>query len=123
MVEMLARTGKKISNLLEFLYGITGRLYAIETQVAATPEMRIVIPQRLRAMVDVCDNDLLPCIGPNKVLRLSELDGMKFYMENDNWVLLRFSGTEPVLRLFAEADSMERAWDLVNALKQAVSLQ
>ncbi len=123
MVEMLARTGKKISNLLESIYAITGRLYSIETHVAATPEMRIVIPQRLREMVEVYDKDQLPCIGSYKVLRLSELDGMKFYMENDNWVLLRFSGTEPVLRLFAEADTMEKAWDLVNALKKVMGLQ
>ena len=121
MVEMLARTGTKISNLLEHIYGMTGRLYSVETHVAATPEMRLVIPQRLRDMVVVCD-DHLPRIGPYKVLRLSEMDGMKFYLENDNWVLLRFSGTEPVLRLFAEADSMEKAWELVNALKQAMNL-
>jgi phosphomannomutase len=41
--------------------------------------------------------------------RVSFLDGIKFYFANDNWLLLRFSGTEPVLRIFTEADSEERA--------------
>ncbi|MEZ4717915.1 MAG: hypothetical protein R2851_17770 [Caldilineaceae bacterium] len=35
---------------------------------------------------------------------LSHEDGTKFYLEHDNWLLLRFSGTEPLLRIFAEAD-------------------
>ena len=36
------------------------------------------------------------------------MDGTKLYLENDNWALLRFSGTEPVLRLAVEADTRRR---------------
>lgn len=46
--------------------------------------------------------------------------GIKFYLENDNWLLLRFSGTEPILRMFAEADSPEKAHELLDYLKQFV---
>ena len=41
------------------------------------------------------------------------MDGTKLYLENDNWALLRFSGTEPVLRLAVEADSPEKAQELM----------
>jgi phosphomannomutase len=41
-------------------------------------------------------------------------------LEHDNWALLRFSGTEPVLRLFVEADSPEKADELIQWLKQFV---
>ena len=92
VVEMLARTGQKISQLLERVYAITGRLYDLEESLPATPEMRIVVPRRLKEA---------PCghIGPYPVIGVSHMDGTKLLLENDNWALLRFSGTEPVLRL------------------------
>ncbi len=66
-----------------------------------------------------------PCthIGAYPVVRLSHLDGTKFYLGNDNWALVRFSGTEPVLRLFVEADSPEKASELMVWLKQFVEAQ
>ena len=48
VVEMLARTGKKISQLLETVYALTGRLYRLEENFPATPEMRIAVPRNLR---------------------------------------------------------------------------
>jgi phosphomannomutase len=111
---MLAKTGQKISQLRERVYDITGRLYAIEDNVPATPEMRIIIPQR----VNEAPSDH---IGPYPVVRVSHLDGTKFFLENNNWALLRFSGTEPVLRLFAEADSPEKAQELIDHLKTFVT--
>jgi phosphomannomutase len=54
-------------------------------------------------------------------VRISQLDGTKLYLENDNWAQLRFSGTEPVLRLVAEADSPQKASELIAWLKQFVT--
>jgi phosphomannomutase len=121
VVEMLARTGMKVSELMERVYAITGRLYAVETNVLATSEMRVSIPQLLRDMIEAC-GDAAPYIGSQKVQRISDMDGTKFYLENDNWVLIRFSGTEPVLRLFAEAVSEEEATMLIDAVKLLVNL-
>ncbi len=121
VVEMLARTGKKISELLQQVYAITGRLYAEEDSIRATPEMRIVIPRRIKALTQ--EHAATPVrLGPYPVVSISELDGTKFLLENDNWALLRFSGTEPLLRLFAEADSAKKAHELIESLKALVSL-
>jgi len=116
VVEMLARTGQHISQLLEHVHGITGRLYAVEDNIPATPEMRIIIPRRLREAT-------VEHIGPYPVVRTSQLDGTKFYLEHDNWALVRFSGTEPVLRLFAEADSPEKALELTQCLRQLIQAE
>jgi phosphomannomutase len=110
VVEMLARTGKRISELRQMIYEITGRLYALDESVAATPEMRIAVPRRLQA-------EPLTHIGPYPVVSVSHLDGTKILLENDNWALLRFSGTEPALRLFVEADSPGRAAELLTWLR------
>jgi phosphomannomutase len=110
---MLARTGKKISQLLENVYGMTARLYDYEENFPATPEMRIAVPRNLRETP-------ASHVGPYKVVRISHMDGTKLYLENDNWALLRFSGTEPVLRLAVEADSPAKAEELLTWLKQFV---
>jgi phosphomannomutase/CTP:molybdopterin cytidylyltransferase MocA len=114
VVEMLARTGKKISQLRETVYAMTGRLYDFEENFPATPEMRIAVPRNLRETPS-------SQVGPYKVVSISHMDGTKLYLENDNWVLLRFSGTEPVLRLAVEADSPQKAQELLDWLKQFVA--
>jgi len=110
IVEMLARTGKHISELQEIVRAITGRLYSVEDNLPATADMRIVVPQRLKTMI-------AGGRAPYRVLHVAEGDGTKLYLENDNWVLLRFSGTEPLLRVFSEADTPEKARELVDWLR------
>ena len=116
VVEMLARTGKKISELQQLIWNITGRLYGIEDGLPATPEMRVAIPRRL-------EQSPITHIGLYPVIHVSHFDGTKLLLENDNWALLRFSGTEPVLRLFVEADSPAKAQELIQWLKQFVMAQ
>lgn len=115
IVEMLAKTGQTISQLRETVHGITGTLASVEENIPATPEMRVTIPRR------VTETEIQQ-IGRYPVKRISQSDGVKFYLENDNWLLLRFSGTEPVLRMFAEADTPEKAQELLDYLKQFVEL-
>ena len=98
------------------VYDLTGRLYEAEEDFPATPEMRIAVPRKLR---DAPGSQ----VGRYPVVRISHMDGTKLYLENDNWALLRFSGTEPVLRLAVEADSPEKATELLEWLKQFVAIQ
>ncbi len=114
VVEMLARTGKRISELLETVTRITGRLYQLDANIPSTPEMRIEVPRRLKEAP-------LDTVGNYKVQKITHYDGTKIFLENDNWALMRFSGTEPVLRLTVEADSPEKAGELMDWLKGFVT--
>jgi alpha-D-glucose phosphate-specific phosphoglucomutase len=114
VVEMLARTGKCISEIQDEVWKITGRLYALEESLPATPEMRVRIPKLMKETP-------IPTIGAYQVRSVSHVDGTKVLLENDNWALLRFSGTEPVLRLMVEADSPEKAQELIDWLKNFCS--
>jgi phosphomannomutase len=115
LTEMIARTGKRISQLRQEVYDLTGRLYSIEKNVPATPEMKIIIPRQLRQLqVDE--------IRGYPVRRISHLDGTKFYLDDDNWLMIRFSGTEWLLRIFAEADTKEKARELIGWAKELVEL-
>jgi phosphomannomutase len=113
VVEMLARTREKISQLRRRVYDLIGRLYSLEEGIPSTPEMRVAVPRQLRQAPP-------EKLGPYPVLKLSHADGTKFYLGNDNWALIRFSGTEPLLRLFVEADSPEKATALIQHLREFV---
>jgi phosphomannomutase/UTP-glucose-1-phosphate uridylyltransferase len=114
VVEMLARTGKRLSQLQEEVWNITGKLYSLEEGIPATPEMRVVLPRRLQ-------DTAIRAIEDHRVVSTSHIDGTKLLLENDNWALVRFSGTEPMLRLMVEADSPEKAQEMIKWLKQFCS--
>ena len=107
VVEMMARTGRSIVDMLEEIYAITGRLVSREVNLSATPDMKVIVPRRLGKAAPTK-------IAGYPVKSVSNLDGSKFYLDNDNWLLLRFSGTEPLLRIFAEADSDEKVAALLD---------
>jgi phosphomannomutase/molybdopterin-guanine dinucleotide biosynthesis protein A len=109
VVEMLARTGRRLSDLLDEVHAITGRLYGVEASLPATPDMRLAVPRRLAAAPPAE-------LAGAAVTRLDLADGFKFYLADGSWGLLRFSGTEPVLRVFAEATSPELAARLAEDL-------
>ncbi len=106
MVEMLAKTGRKVSHLLEDVCGRIGRLYMHELNLPATPEMKVLFPRHLL-------QSKVEQIAGYPVRHISDMDGTKFLLDDDQWVLLRFSGTEPLLRIFAEADSPAKAQALI----------
>jgi phosphomannomutase len=110
VVEMLARTGRSISELGRTIDEVTGILVTLEDGVPATPEMRVAVPRRLAA-------EPLTHVGRYPVVGISHLDGTKILLEGDNWALLRFSGTEPVLRMVVEADTIDKARELLDWLR------
>ncbi|MCD6288969.1 MAG: NTP transferase domain-containing protein [Anaerolineae bacterium] len=115
VAEMLARTGRRIADLLEEVYSITGRLVTAEENVPATPGMRVAVPRILSSMT-------INEIAGYPVRRVSHIDGTKFYLDNDNWLLLRFSGTEPLLRIMTEADTAEKAQELIAWAKDVIHI-
>jgi len=124
VVEMLARTGKSISELLEDIYAITGRMYMAEVSMAATPEMRVAVPRKLTAEAlaaagcEASDSGRLS-LRPD-IERVSNLDGIKIYFTDGSWALARFSGTEPLLRIVAEAETKAQAQETLDWLETIV---
>ena len=114
VVEMLARTGRTLNELLEHVYSITGRLYQVEHGIPATPDLRVELPRRMAVAAP-------SEIAGYPVTRIDSYDGIKIHLEGGSWVLLRFSGTEPVLRMFVEAESPEQADELIAWLEAFAS--
>jgi alpha-D-glucose phosphate-specific phosphoglucomutase len=115
VVEMLAKTGQKVSDLLDSLYAQIGRLYAVERNLPATPEMKVLFPS-------ILSQQRIEQLAGRPVRQISTLDGTKFVLDGDQWVLLRFSGTEPLLRIFGEGDSPGSARELVDAAQRLLPM-
>ena len=62
-------------------------------------------------------------LGNTKVERTETLDGFKFYLNKNEWVMVRASGTEPLLRLYCEAESGINLSTYLNDLKIDLKLQ
>ena len=54
--------------------------------------------------------------------RVSYDDGYKVYFKNGGWIIVRFSGTEPVLRVFAEMDTLEKAEEIRKIVEERFNL-
>lgn len=114
LVEMLAVTGKKMSELWEEITGDFRPHKLVETDFTFNPEQRSSITKRL-----VEDREL-PEFS-EKVVDVSYRDGVKVYFEQ-GWILARFSGTEPLLRIVCEMDDVERAERIVGELREFLGL-
>ncbi|MBP5152982.1 MAG: phosphoglucomutase/phosphomannomutase family protein, partial [Lachnospiraceae bacterium] len=59
---------------------------------------------------------------PYEIEKISYLDGLKVYLKNGGWISVRFSGTEPLLRIFAEMETRDEAEDLCRIFEEFLNL-
>ncbi len=108
LVEMMSVTGKKLSDAVKDLYSRYGEMRMSENDWALTAEKK----QELQQLVMV--EKKLP-VFEKQIIRTNYMDGCKVYFK-DGWVILRFSGTEPRVRIFAEGKSIEEAESLARTM-------
>lgn len=95
LMEMLAVTGKKLSDIMEGIKAEYGGM-ALEER-----DYRFSEAKKARIKKKVLEDRLLPEI-PYEIENVSYLDGLKVYFKDGGWISVRFSGTEPLLRIFSE---------------------
>jgi len=105
--EAVAARGKSLTEQLQELYARVGKLEAARIGLRLTPELMEKLATRLKE--DPKE------IGGRQVKQTNRLDGVKFIFADGSWLLMRPSGTEPVVRIYAESES---AKDLEVLLEQ-----
>ena len=111
--EFMAKTGKSLTELIEEVYAITGTFSFERNDLTITEELK-------NKIVANCKNGVYKEFGKYKVQRLDDLDGYKFFFDDNTWTMIRASGTEPVLRTYAEAATKERAFDILADVKKVL---
>lgn len=112
ILEMMARRGKELSRLVSDLHDRYGKHAFARTDKHTSPERKEAVLIRLAEQGGLAE------VAGKSVSESASLDGFKYYTE-DGWLLVRPSGTEPVLRIYAEASSGETAEAMVaDAIEQ-----
>ena len=114
LTEMLAVTGKSLSALYEEITGRFGKLFYQEADFSMTPEYKEKLKEKL------FEEKLFP--GLKDIDHITREDGVKLYFTDGSWVICRFSGTEPLLRMAAEAGSAAQADSYIAAWKELLKL-
>lgn len=108
--EMVSVTGKSPSALMNELETQYGRFVMVEDNLRFPPEKKSEIESRLII------NRRLPQFD-REISKVSYDDGCKIYFADNSFVICRFSGTEPLLRIFAEAGSRDSAKQYIDIFK------
>jgi alpha-D-glucose phosphate-specific phosphoglucomutase len=101
-LDFMVKTGKKPSQLLEMLFEKVGPHYYDRVDTQFPTDQRDSVRQRIAAAQPGMQ------IGGLKVGRIDTTDGFKFLFENGGWMLIRFSGTEPIIRVYCEVLKEDR---------------
>lgn len=111
--EFMAKSGKTLSDLIAEVYEIVGGFHFDRDDLHIDEDLK----QRI---VENCKQSKYQEFGSYKVQSIETIDGFKFYFENEAWVMIRPSGTEPVLRVYAEAATAEEVQNILTATRDTI---
>ena len=96
--EYMAKTGKSLDDLINDVYEIVGS-FSVDRD-----DLHVEESQK-QAIIKGCKDQAYTSFGSFNVESVEDIDGTKFHLGNERWVMIRPSGTEPVLRIYAESES------------------
>jgi phosphomannomutase len=109
--EFMAKSGKSLEELITEVYAITGS-FAFERNDLLLEES---VKQKIVAN---CTNNAYKSFGSYAVRKIEDLDGYKYFFDDEQWLLIRASGTEPVLRTYAESSTRDGALAILEAARK-----
>jgi alpha-D-glucose phosphate-specific phosphoglucomutase len=113
VAEMVARTGKKLNQLVEEMYEEFGYYYSKRIDLKLTPQLKESLASKLANPPKQIDG--------LEVRDVNTTDGVKLIFDKQTWLLFRLSGTEPVARVYAEACSPKDLKHVLDAGKKFVA--
>lgn len=116
LAEMIAVTGKKLSDIYKEIEEECGSIFMEERDYKFTQEKKEQMHKLLM------EDKQLPGL-PFEVEKVSYLDGSKVYFKNGGWVVGRFSGTEPLIRVFCEMPNLEDAKKICDIYEDFLGLK
>ncbi|MBQ7016166.1 MAG: phosphoglucomutase/phosphomannomutase family protein [Firmicutes bacterium] len=114
-IEMVAAIGKSPSEFMDELVEKYGHFEMVESNLRFAPEKKPEINDLLMVQKQ------LPDFG-RPIARVSYEDGCKVYFADNSFIICRFSGTEPLLRIFAESERQDKAQDYIERFKKFIGI-
>ena len=114
LCETMAQRGMSLGQLLDDMFAKIGKLEFERQGLSITEE------QMARFRAEVVPKYAPEAICGKNVVDVDRRDGVKFYLEGDAWVMMRPSGTEPLVRIYAEAETTDEVRALLDEAKRGV---
>lgn len=113
IMEFMAKTGKSLKELIQDIYDEVGSFHVERDDHHLSDDLKQKIIQQ-------CQEGHFKAFGPYNIVRRESIDGFKFFFEDGSWVLIRASGTEPLLRVYAESVDYSSCRSILDAVKESI---
>ncbi len=113
LLEILAHHKKPLSKIIQDLQKEVGPLHFVREDLPLPVE-------KIKKMKIAMGNDSIPDFGGRVLRKKNFRDGYKFLFADESWLLIRPSGTEPLLRVYAEAPTVKQARQLIESGKKFI---
>lgn len=113
--DYMVQTGKTLKEMIQEVYDVVGSFAYERADLTLPNEQKESIIQNALA-------GKYESFGPYKSVKVETIDGVKFHLDNGGWMMLRASGTEPVLRIYAEGRDRAEAFDILDKVKATVGI-
>jgi phosphomannomutase len=113
LMEYMAKTGKSVSELIQDMYAKVGSFAVERYDLHLTNELK-------DSIIEKCKSRSYDSFGEYKIVDVEDVDGYKFRLDNGSWVMIRPSGTEPVLRVYSESTDSKSSFAILDATKASI---
>jgi phosphomannomutase len=111
--EFMAKTSKSLEELIQEVYQIVGPFAFERSDLHITESLK-------NQIVEKCKQQSFNLFGRYKVSKVENMDGFKYFFDENRWLMIRASGTEPVLRTYAEAPTLEEVRIILESCKLTI---
>ncbi len=112
--EFMQETGKSLKELCEEIYAIIGKFHYERNDLTLTEELK-------QSTITQCKNGITT-FGSYNVVDTNIIDGYKYELPNNCWTMVRASGTEPLLRIYAEGNTEAECNDILKNVRETLGV-
>jgi phosphomannomutase len=115
LFEFMVKSGKSLEELVDEIYALVGEFKYWRDDLHLSEELK-------QEVIANCKADKYQSFGEYQVQEVQTIDGFKYILSEDEWLMIRPSGTEPVLRAYAEAKTLDGAKAILKAAKAELGI-
>lgn len=113
ILEHMAKSGKSLEELIDEVYDVVGPFSYNRNDLHLAEEKK-------QEIIKNCKEGEYTSFGKFAIEEVETIDGFKYHLGNDRNVMIRPSGTEPVLRVYAEAETPEMVEEILSETKKVL---
>lgn len=114
ILEFMHQTGKSLKQLCREIYDVVGEFYYERADLHLQESEKQRVIQQCKSGITA--------FGKYNVVDTNLIDGFKYELPNDCWTMIRASGTEPLLRIYAEGNTNEEVLDILKSVRETLGV-